>query len=316
VSGVVVGVNEALTRDPSTLQSEPCGQGWIACVCTTRLEEEVKNCRARCVVLANADDASAGAQGGQLAALGCQVRRASSWEELASAVAAPEWDVLVLDAASFGQEGPALARQINQAAPSVKLVVVATSASNREAEYRERKIFYYAVEPFVDGEIAEIVDAAFRRQITPPPKPHNRPSEPVASIGIINRNRTKVRLIAEPGLLEREYGLGGEIRRRLAARMFPVATTPGEARMSPTEIVKAARACDRLMVLAVKDTGRLPGSLVRNTKAEFGSVAGETTSKVTTLDVQPDPIGGGLAGLDDRTMVAIAEHIAQEMASY
>jgi hypothetical protein len=138
----------------------------------------------------------------------------------------------------------------------------------------------------------------------------------VACISITNRNRTKVRLLTEPGLLERDHGLGLQIRQKLSEWMFPVVTTPGEAKMSPTDVVKAAGTCDRLMVLTTKDTGRLPGSLVRDTKAEFGSVSGEKVSKVTTLEVQPDPIGGGLGGLDERTTAALAEHIAQEMASY
>ena len=318
VSGVVVAINDALVEDPSSLVRDPCGKGWMACICTTRLEEEIRACKARCVVLANADQARGGQQAEQLELLGCQVRRASSGDELAAAVAAPDYDVLVFDAASFGDEGPELVRRVNQAAPSVKLVVVASTDTRKEAAYRERRIFYYAVEPFADGEIVEILDAAFRRQAATAAKPPSRPapSVSVAGISITNRNRTKVRLVAEPGLLERDHGIGWQIRQKLAEWMFPVVTTPGEARLSPTDIVKAAGTCDRLMVLTVKDSGRLPGALVRDTKAEFGSVSGEKASKVTNLEVQPDPVGGGLAGLDERTAAALAEHIAQEMSSY
>ena len=316
--GVVVAVNDALAEDPSALVHDPCGKGWMACICTTRLEEEMKHCRARCVVLANADETWGRQQAEQLETLGCHVRRASGWDELASAVADPGYDVLVFDAASFGDEGPELVRRVNEAAPSVKLVVVASSDNGREPAYRARRIFYYAVEPFADGEIAEILDAAFRRQTATASRLPGRStsSETIASISVTNRNRTKVRLVAEPGLLERDHGIGYEIRRKLAEWMFPVVTTPGEARISPTDIVKAAGTCDRLMVLTAKDSGRLPGSLIRDTKAEFGSVSGEKTSKVTTLEVQPDPTGAGLAGLDDRTAAALAEHISQEMASY
>jgi len=318
ISGVVVGVNETLMDDPSQLVKDPCGKGWIACICTTRLEEEVKKCSPRRVILANADEASAREQCEELTALGCRVHVASGWDELAPAVADPSCSVLVFDAASFGEDGPELVRRVNADAPSMRLVVVAPSASQREAAYRKQKIFYYAVEPFTDREIVEILDAAFRPQGAVAPGEHARkaPSESIASISVTNRNRTKVRLMAEPGLLERDHGIGWQIRRKLMDRMFPVVTTPGEVAMSPTDIVKAAGTCDRLMVLMAKDTGRLPGSLVRDTKAEFGSVAGEKTSKVTTLDVQPDPIGGGLAGLDDRTTAALAEHIVQEIASY
>jgi hypothetical protein len=77
-----------------------------------------------------------------------------------------------------------------------------------------------------------------------------------------------------------------------------------------------ARSCDRVMVLTAEDIFRLPGSLARDTKAEFGSVAGETTRRVTTLRVQPSPARCGFLGLDAGTTDALAEHIVREMASY
>ena len=42
LSGVVVAVNDALQADPAALVDDPCGQGWIACISPTRLEEEVE----------------------------------------------------------------------------------------------------------------------------------------------------------------------------------------------------------------------------------------------------------------------------------
>jgi hypothetical protein len=69
------------------------------------------------------------------------------------------------------------------------------------------------------------------------------------------------------------------------------------------------------MVLLAKDSGLLPGSLSRDTKAEFGMASGESVVRVTTLAVQPDVVGG-LAGLDRRTTAALADHIVREMASY
>jgi len=71
---------------------------------------------------------------------------------------------------------------------------------------------------------------------------------------------------------------------------------------------------DRVMVLLAKDVGRLPGTLVRDTKAEYVSASRENAGKVTTLVVQPN--GGRLVGLDDRTTEALAEQIVQEMTSY
>ena len=318
VSGVVVAVNELLSKEPSALLGAPCGQGWIACICTTRLEEEMKTCAPRRVILAKGVEPSGRIEREQLASWGCRVRVARDWEELAPAVEDPDYRVLVLDAASFGREGPELAGRIRTAAPATKVLVFAPSDSPWEAAYREQNVFSHVAEPFTDAEVVRILDAAFRPQAAVRATAERRraPSASVGSINITNRNRTKVRLLAEPGLLEREYGIGWKIRQKLTRRMLPVVTTPGVATLTPTDIVNAAGTCDRLMVLTAKDLGRLPGSLARDTKAEFGSVAGRTTSRVTTLEVQPDTIGGGFAGFDERTSEALAEQLVQEMASY
>ena len=318
ISGVVVAVNELLNGTPSALLNDPCGAGWIACVCTTRLEEEVSKCKPRRVILANADKSSGQEQCEQLTSLGCQVDVLRDWEELALAMQAPNYTVLVFDADSFGEAGPELVGRVNAAAPSMKVVVVASSESQWEAAYRQQRIFYYAVEPFADNEILEILDALFRPQSRPSPQAEHRKArlEPISEIRVTNRNGHKVHLLASPGLARERGGLGWRIKQKLADRMLPIVTSWGEADVSPTNIVKTAGTCERVMVLTAKDSGRLPGSLARDTKAEFGSLAGEKTSRVTALEVQPDPSGGGFLGLDERTTKALADYIAQEMASY
>jgi len=318
VSGVVVSVNEELADNPSPLFNDPCGSSWIACVCTTRLDEEVKNCQPRRVILTDSHEASAHEQSEKLASLGCQVRVVKDWEELAPLVDDPAFGLLVFNAASFGDRGPELIGQINQAAPLLRTVVVTSSESQWEAAYRAQKIFYYAVAPFDDNEIVEILNAAFRPQVQEPPRieQNEGSSEPVSNIRITNRNGHKVQLVAAPGLLRRDEGLGGEIRHRLVDRMFPVSTTPGEADITPASILRTAGTCDRLMLLLAKETGRLPGSLIRDTKAEFGSESEGGTSRVTTLVVQPNSAKNDFSGLDVRTTAALAEHIVQEMASY
>jgi len=253
-----------------------------------------------------------------LGLLGCQVCVAKSWKDLEPAVQDPSYHLLVLDAAAVGADGPGLVGRAKTAAPSLRIVVVASDASQWEAAYREQGIFYYAVEPFADREIVEIVDAAFRPQPSPRRAAERRKdlSEPVHGIRIINRNGHKVQLLAAPGLLRRNGGLGWEIRQKLAEQAFPIVTIPGDADVTSAAVLAAAGAYDRVMVLLANDTGRLPGSLVRDTKAEYVSASRENAGRVTTLVVQPQPASGELLGFDERTTLALAEHIVQEMASY
>jgi len=317
VSGVVVAVNETLSRNPELLCGDPCGEGWIACICTTRYEDELPNCRRRDVLLVNADPRCGEEQSQKLSALGCRVTRVSSGDEALTRLADVEGQVIVLDAASLGEAGPDLAGRVNSRAPSQRIVVVGAPGSALEHAYRKKKIFYYAVEPFSDREIADILSGAFRVQEAPPVKAERQKgsAEPISKIAITNRQGHKVQLLVAPGLLWRNEGLGSQIGQRLLALMFPVVVTPGEANLTPANILKTAGSCDRVMVLMARDGGLLPGSLARNTKPEFAVESGDASGKVTTLAVQPDAVGG-IAGLDTRTTTALADHIVREMASY
>jgi DNA-binding response OmpR family regulator/glycine cleavage system H lipoate-binding protein len=317
VSGVVAGVNDALADEPALVAADPCGQGWIACLCTTRFEEEVKSCKSRHVLLVNADPCSADAQRQRLSSLGCRVCLAGGPDDVTAAMRDADCGVLLIDAASCGAGGPELVARVNAQSPATKIVVIASARDQSESDYRGHRIFYYAVEPFADNEIADILDAAFR-----PPEPHPAKahparggSDPIGSIAITNRNGHKVCLLAAPGLLRRSEGLGCRIGQELLAGAFPLVMMPGEANITASAVLKAAGACDRVMVLLAQDSGLLPGSLSRDTKAEFGMAPGESVVRVTTLAVQPDSVGG-LAGLDGRTTAALAGHIVREMASY
>jgi DNA-binding response OmpR family regulator/glycine cleavage system H lipoate-binding protein len=317
VSGVIAAVNESLLRNAAPLIGDPCGEGWLACICTTRYEDELVNCKARRAILASGDAASAAEQQRKLAALGCQVRVVTGIQELAESIQGPDGQVVMLDAASLGDQGPEMAAQVGARSPATRVVVLAPPGDQRETAYRKTRIFYYAVAPFADNEIADILDAAFRGQEQHPSKPerHKGPSESISSISITNRNGHRVQLLAAPGLLWRQEGLGGQISEKLLDQAFPVVMTPGEASLAPANILKLASACDRLMVLMAKDSDALPGNLVRDTKPDFSVSPGEVAGRVTILNVQPDALGG-LAALDARTIGALADHIVREMASY
>ncbi len=347
ISGVVAEVNSLVTHRPQLLASNPCGEGWIAGVCATR-HEEMTNCKPRRLVLVNADPCSADEQTRKLTDLGCQVEKAANPEILFAADPLRECPaenserVVFLDAASLGEEGPGLVERINRQAPHTRVVVVGSPGGALEAAYRKHKLFYYAVEPFADNEIADILMGVFRtREVQPAKSEHPKgPSEPISSISITNRNLHKVQLLAAPGLLWGNEGLGLQIGQKLLAQMFPVVVTPGESQLTPANILKAGEACDRVMVLLARDSGLLPGSLARDTKPDFdvesgepqtaaghalagapgapaggSQVVGSSASKVAMLSVQPDKLGG-FACLDARTIAALADHIVWDMASY
>jgi DNA-binding response OmpR family regulator len=316
LSGVVVAVNETLKQDPSLLLTDPCSKGWIACISATRVEDEAANCVSRRVTLYNPDAITAQAQAAKLTGLGCDVHLAGDWAQLSSALSDADAPVIVLDGTAIGDEGPVTVGLINGACPGAKIVVVAAADANREAAYRLRRIFYYAVEPFADNEMAEILDAAFHR-----PSPaarsdrHREIAQPLNSIAITNRNGTRVRLQIAPGLLRREEGLGRLIHQKLVAKLFPMESSPEEVAITPMNLVSVAQRCDRVIVLTTGDQGRLPGSLLRDTKGEFVSLSGKGGDKVVALVAQPANGEGGILNFDPETNDALATHLVREMAS-
>ena len=316
VSGVVVAVNDRLRDHWSAFWEDPFRGGWIASVSPTRLDQELKNCRPRRVLLVNADPDAARAQRERLTALGCQVRVVECWEALAPMLPDPDCRVLILDADSLGRDGPELAGNVKRAAPSMRVVVVASASSPWETAYRKHGIFYYSLAPFADDEIVEVLGAVFRPQQRPLPSGDRAKalSDSVSSIFITNRNGKQVGLFVASGLFSRDDGLGWHVRQKLLDRLYPMRTNAGIGQITQVKILLAASMCDRLIVLVPREMDRLPGSLVRDAEGQFVSLpAADRAGKVTALAVQPVSPGAGLRGLDDRTMAALAEHVVGEM---
>ncbi len=322
LTGVVENVNSALVEHPEYLVSEPCGSGWIAELCATRDEEELKACRTRgMLVLSSATDV-ADKYLDRLQRLGCQPRayvgRGSGrgWEELSGRLATHHDDVVLLDAASLGEEGPKMAAQINVLAPSAKIIVVAAPESPWEAAYRSKRIFYYVVEPFDNQEIVQVLDSAFAMPVVRRGRDNRAATvERIAQINITNRQGDEVTLVATPGMLYRNTGLGAEIRGLIYDRLYPIQTIPGKANVAPRDVLNLAHKCDRVVVLESKDIGRLPGSLVRDQGAELAALGGDAAACVTTLTIQPPGEDPCVDTLDSRLIAQLARHIVEVMSN-
>ena len=317
VSGVVVAVNERLTHKPSLLADHAFARGWIARVYPSRLAEELDACQARRVLLLNSDTESALVQSKGLSLLGCDVKVVAGWNSLTPAALEADRTLLILDAASFARRGPELVRRINVVAPSLKVVVLARPDSRYEAAYRQNRIFYYAVRPFADGEITDILDAAFRVPNRPVP------STPClqghtgggTTISVTNGTGRQVRLIAEDEMLHPHGALCRELTSRLTKQKFRVEVLgTRHASVSAFAVRQEARNCDRLLVLVARDAGRLPGSLVRDTLHQLTSELCDNVWNATPLVVQPARKNGRSLEFDEPTVAALANHIAQETA--
>ena len=315
ISGVVVGVNDALGTDPAALLADPCGDGWIACIRPTRPDEEVEKCSPRRAILLSRSPASAREQAEKLRRIGCDVCMIADPKDLDAAWKEAGFPVLLFDGTTFGTEGPGVVGAINTQNPSMKIIVFGATDGLLEPAYRIRRIFYYAVEPFADNEIAEILAAAFRPQPAPPFYLQREFAQALGSISITNRNHTRVRLLAAPGLLRREGGLGQLLRHKLMQQRFPLESSPSQTDITPMNILSTAAHCDRLIILLTQDIGRLPGNIARDTKAEYIALVGPGADKVTTLLVQPSGTEAGPLAFESNVTEALADHLVREMSA-
>ncbi len=315
LSGIVVGVNETLAKDPSKVLTDPCGEGWLACISPTRLEEESVGCQQRRVVLLNSNVEAAASQAKKLQWLGCDVYTIRDAKDVEAAQKEFNSNVLLFDATSAGNDGPGIVGEINAKNPATRIVVMASADCILEAAYRIRRIFYYAVEPFTDNEIADVLAGAFQPQTTVPHGQHREFAQALNCLSITNQKGTRVRLVAAPGLLRQEEGLGQLLRHKLMQRRFPLESSPSETQVTPMHLLSVANRCDRLIVVIAQDFGRLPGSMTRDTKAEYVALVGPGADKVTTLLVQPSGIESSPLAFEPAVTEALAEHLVREMAT-
>ncbi len=312
LSGVVVAVNEALETEAELLPAEPCGRGWVALLCPTRSGTEMNRCRPRHVILVGGDSASTLRQASQLALLGCRVTVVRGWAQAVETLCDRNNTIIVLDAGSLGEKGPVIAAGLRSQVPEVRMIVVAPPGACFETEYRRLNVFFYAIEPFADGEIADILDAAFRQPVGAMEGCDLMPGQ-LCGIRVTNHDGRGVHLLVPGGLLQHDHALGVWLRRKLQDRLIPYETISGDAALGPAGIRDAMSKSRRLLVLVFKDIGRLPGTLVRDAKGEFAPLAADAAGRIINLVVQPAACDRSDGGLDGGMAESLAEHIVDEM---
>ena len=266
------------------------------------------------MILLSQNRESAKSQAEKLQRLGCDVRAIAD-RQGPEAAARLRSHVLLFDGTAFGTEGRAWSAQSTPSDPAMKIIVLASTDCIMEPAYRIRRIFYYAVEPFADNEIADILAAAFQ----PPPARRCRHTEFAQPLNGIFDHQSQSHARAAGG------GAGPAAARGrsgpIAAAQADAAAVPAgklaqrDARSRPMNLLSLASRCDRVMVLLAQDFGRLPGSLARDTKAEFIALVGAGADKVTTLLVQPSGSEQPAWLRAAPSLDALAEHLVREMAT-
>ncbi len=319
LSGTVTEINQALSEYPSAVFEDPCGEGWIARIRPADLAGELPLCIKRQAILVTAGFREGLRQADLLRSLGCQTAIVTTRSRLNELLTGPTNPtaarrdgtdtVFVIDAPSFGSTGPAFVGDINARAPAARVIVAAGEDSRWEAAYRTYRVFYYAIRPFADLEIVDILDAAFRRHFASseccrePPLNLNGPC--LLRVTPADGRAASVIVALEsldvgPRLLGAVYALLSQ--RGIPSEWADVASGDWAAAAS-AEIARG----QRVILLQAQDMGRPPGTLTCLSPTDG---LGPPAASPTIFLLQPWKPGGGPL-LDGRTLQAIARHIVQ-----
>jgi FixJ family two-component response regulator len=308
LSGTVTEVHRALACHPEVLWREPFKSGWIARIRPDRLGEDLAVLGTRRVFLVGEDRERTGELKTRLVNLGCDVHIHGTAIEARDLT---DPGVLVVDASSCGEDGVRAIGRIKAALPELKVIVLGDGDSRGEVSYRARGIFYYAVEPFEDMEIADILFDAFRSPVPPVEEESGTGFLPefLSRVRMTNRRGRKVSLLAEKRLLSRSRGLGHRLVAKILDRYCPLETTltARPADLDEAGILREADECDVLLDLRAKDIGRVPGGVTIEPRRETGP------SRSVTITVQPGISRDLPLTFDARTTEALADFILEMM---
>jgi CheY-like chemotaxis protein/glycine cleavage system H lipoate-binding protein len=317
ISGTVVEVNHALAAHPRDCNwNDPCPSAWIA-----RVRGEASGpatlARPRRVVVANADPARGSAQVRHLRRLGCDVAVADTADATLAALAGTPTALVIVDGASMGEAAAGLITRIAENAPGTKVVVAAPSGWPHEDACRTRRVFYYAAEPFADDEIVDILDAAAGNapvSVAKPAKAGSPLPDAVRVLRVTNRRGRTVALLAPNGVLREHDGVGGRVLQGVREIGLPAKITLGSEGLTTLDLWELAKGSDRGFVLLPQDSGRIPGTLLREAVQTPWTAEGEAEDKIISLLVQAAP-GADPFGFDARTTSSLASFLLERLMS-
>jgi hypothetical protein len=315
LSGRVVEINHQLAERPNSVWEAPCHDAWIARVRPSALEQDLANAQSHIVILAVNGDAKSTGMIEPLQDLGCTVKSVRALDEMIAAMEAHEGALLLVDAKSYGNFGPVAVRTTLQRFPKARVVICADPSNRWESEYRQHRILYYAVAPFSDGEIIDVLAAAF----TAPPDaaPERRPlphlSNVISGIQIRNHSGKRISMIIPGELIQCHRGLGRQLLHRLTKGCYPIQSTVGARSDIANLALREIGECDRLFVLLAEDVDLVPGQFLLNPDTDLARVVDPQRTKLIPITVQPE-VPGSLS-FDLATECSLADHLAHLMTS-
>jgi DNA-binding response OmpR family regulator/glycine cleavage system H lipoate-binding protein len=320
VSGEIVELNEEMKRSPYLFEEDDRNKNWIINMLPENPEEGINECETRNVVLFSKDDKTGDKYFSQLKNLGYMVNKFSNIEDVIKTIGEEQNKVVILDAKSFGDKGPQFAETINERYKDAKIIVFNITDTKLETLYREKKIFYYAVDPISSKEIASILYGAFCF-IKDKEKIENTQTtflpQTIRRIQITNRHSKKVVVLAYDNVIQFNKGVGYLLIQKLLENAYPIEivhtkiVSKVKDPASLQHIAEEKQRNDKVILLYKDNLNRIPGSIVKASEKYENS--GGTDNTQVKIGIQPVNMHSEEIAFDLNTTKALAALFEEEM---
>lgn len=328
VTGKIVEVNNSIAANPALFEDDKNisdNKNWLATIQPDNLEDDLTKCEHRNVIFLTKDSDNKSSYHKQLLNLGYDIRTVSNAVDAINmfnenAENDNIQQVVIIDAKSFELDGPTLVDKLHDKLSDVKIIVFNTSDSRMEAAYREKKIFYYCVDPINSKEISSILYGAFcfsrdksliesnRTTFLPPT---------VRRIQITNRNSKKVVLLSYDNLLVFNKGIGFLLINSLLENSYPIEIDHSRNiyRMkdaaSQQKISESKQKNDKVIIVCKENLNRIPGNISVITGTYENNNSNDNT--LVIIAIQPEDMNSDNITFDINTTKALAKIIETEM---
>lgn len=322
VTGRIVEVNTNLLGNPSLFKNNKIDENWIAHIIPENLRDDLLKAQQRKLILFGEDFEKQSSYAKLITKLGYEVSALESIELTLDKIKKEGINIVLFNAESLSDSGPKHVQSINKKFPEVRIIVFDKSGSKFETLYRQRKIFYYEVQPVLQSELFSILNNAFcnlqLEQITENDEPTCLP--PMLNIiRITNRHSKDVTLIIYDNICQKNKGLGFILINNLVNKSYPaelVLTWKNLALNDPDseqKLLNEKEKSDKIILLYKDNLNSIPGTIVKKTES-YSNINGSDNSliRITIQPVNEDEINNDF---DNDTAIALAELIESEMST-
>jgi DNA-binding response OmpR family regulator/glycine cleavage system H lipoate-binding protein len=322
VSGKIIALNDSLAAQPSVFEDAGKEEGWIATMLPDNPAEDLMMCEERTLVLLSKDSNDTSKYMQHFDSLGYLATMADSAENTLSLLEKEAEKVVVVDAKSFGEQGPQLVKIIREKSPEAKVIVFNASDTGLETQYREHKVFYYAVDPIARKEISSIVYGAYCFAKDKEPMESKMTTflpTAINKVAITNKHGRKISLLAFDNVLHFNKSTGYLLLQQLHDKLFPVSInhtryiTRMKDPLSAQAISKEQIASDKILMLCKDEIGKIPGSI--SVTEETYANSNRPDNKLIKIAIQPEQLDTDEFNPDVNVARALAELIEKEMSS-